>query len=223
MVQEDCSRRILNRKFLNTCNNSRMKKDAMNRRLVTKNGFLPSRDILTGIGPIEIRQPRARDKRNQQAFSSSIIPKYKRKIESLDCLIPELYLRGISTNDFPKALSALLGERAKGLSPANLVRMKEVWGQEYETWLKRDLSTNCYVYIWADGIYFNIRLDESRPCLLVLIGSTEDGRKELIGIQDGVREQAFLERAPTKPKIKRSKDLSKTCCWRWISWLLKRS
>ena len=160
----------------------------MNKRLVTKNGYLPSRDILTGIGPIRIRQPRARDKRSLKAFSSSIIPKYKRKTENLDRLVPELYLRGISTNDFPKALAALLGEKAKGLSPASIVRMKEIWEQEYEAWLKRDLQLSRYEYIWADGIYFNIRLDEAHPCLLVLIGPTADGRKELIGIHDGVRE-----------------------------------
>ena len=191
-VLRDGARRLLQeaieQEVLEYVQQFKEEKDTMNKRLVTKNGYLPSRDILTGIGPIEIRQPRARDRRSQQSFSSNIIPKYKRKTESLDRLIPELYLRGISTNDFPKALVALLGEKAKGLSPASIVRMKEIWGQEYETWLKRDLSASRYVYIWADGIYFNIRLDESRPCLLVLIGSTEDGRKELIGIHDGVRE-----------------------------------
>ena len=163
-------------------------KDKMNKRLVTRNGHLPPRDILTGLGPINIRQPRVRDKRDGECFSSSVLPKYKRKTQSLEQLIPELYLRGISTNNFPEALSALLGKNAVGLSPANIIRMKEVWEQEYETWLKRDLMGSRYVYIWADGIYFNIRLDEARPCILVLIGATEDGRKELIGIHDGVRE-----------------------------------
>lgn len=166
-------------------------KDEMNNRLVTRNGYLPTRDIQTGIGPINVRQPRVRDKRDGQAFSSVVLPKYKRKTESLERLIPELYLRGISTNNFPEALSALLGKNASGLSPANITRMKEVWEQEYETWLKRDLTGRRYVYIWADGIYFNIRLDETGPCILVLIGVNEEGQKELIGIHDGVRESTL--------------------------------
>lgn len=166
-------------------------KDEMNNRLVTRNGYLPARDIQTGIGPINVRQPRVRDKRDGQAFSSVVLPKYKRKTESLERLIPELYLRGISTNNFPEALSALLGKNATGLSPANITRMKEIWGQEYETWLKRDLTERRYVYIWADGVYFNIRLDEARPCILVLIGVNEEGQKELIGIHDGVRESTL--------------------------------
>ncbi len=166
-------------------------KDEMNNRLVTRNGYLPARDIQTGIGPINVRQPRVRDKRDEEAFSSVVLPKYKRKTESLERLIPELYLRGISTNNFPEALSALLGKNAVGLSPANITRMKEIWEQEYETWLKRDLAGRRYVYIWADGIYFNIRLDEARPCILVLIGVNEEGQKELIGIHDGVRESTL--------------------------------
>jgi len=163
-------------------------KDETNKRLVTRNGHLPPRDVLTGIGPINVRQPRVRDKRDGEVFSSSVLPKYKRKTESLERLVPELYLRGISTNNFPEALSALLGKNAVGLSPANITRMKEIWEQEYESWLKRDLEGSRYVYIWADGIYFNIRLDDTRPCILVLIGVKEDGQKELIGIHDGVRE-----------------------------------
>jgi len=163
-------------------------RDTANKRIVTKNGYLPSRDILTGIGPINVHQPRVRDKRSGERFSSAVLPKYKRKTKSLEHLIPELYLRGISTNNFPEALSAILGENARGLSSTNITRMKAVWEQEYEGWLKRDLTTSKYVYIWADGIYFNIRLETDRPCILVLIGATEDGQKELIGIHDGMRE-----------------------------------
>jgi len=163
-------------------------KNRANKRLVTKNGYLPSRDILTGIGPINVHQPRIRDKRPGENFSSLILPKYKRKTKSLEHLIPELYLRGISTNNFPEALAAILGENAKGLSSANITRIKAVWEQEYGGWLKRDLSAKRYVYVWADGIYFNIRLETDRPCILVLIGATEDGQKELIGIYDGMRE-----------------------------------
>jgi len=163
-------------------------KNEMNKRLVTRNGHLPPRSILTGMGPIPVQQPRVRDRREGHAFSSAILPKYKRRTQSLDALIPELYLRGISTNHFPDALTAVLGENATGLSPTNIVRLKESWEKEYESWQDRSLSGAHYVYIWADGIYFNIRLDEDRPCMLVLIGVTEEGRKELIGIHDGARE-----------------------------------
>jgi putative transposase len=166
-------------------------RDEHNKRLVTRNGYLPARDIQTGIGPINVRQPRVKDKRPEESFSSTVLPKYKRKTEGLERLIPELYLRGVSTNDFPSALAALLGKNAPGLSPTSIMRMKDIWEQEYNDWLKRDLTGTRYVYIWADGIYFNIRLDEDRPCILVMIGATEDGRKELIGIHDGVRESTL--------------------------------
>ena len=163
-------------------------RDEMNKRTVTRNGYLPPRDILTGIGSINIRQPRVRDKRENTTFSSAILPKYKRRTASLDVAIPELYLRGISTNNFPGALAALLGENAAGLSSTNITRMKEIWEQEYQSWQGRKFDGVRYVYIWADGIYFNVRLNEDRPCMLVLIGATEDGRKEFIGLHDGVRE-----------------------------------
>ena len=163
-------------------------RNEMNKRLVTRNGYLPSRNIQTGMGPIPVQQPRVRDRREDHSFSSAILPKYKRRTKSLDALIPELYLRGISTNHFPDALTAVLGENAAGLSPTNIVRLKESWEQEYKSWLSRSLKGTRYVYMWADGIYFNIRLEEDRPCILVLIGVTEEGRKELIGIHDGMRE-----------------------------------
>lgn len=163
-------------------------RDEMNRRLVKRNGHLPARNLLTGIGPINIRQPRVRDRRQGERFSSGIFPKYKRKTKNIEQLLPELYLRGISTNNFSDGLSAILGENAPGLSASNIARMKEIWEKEYQEWNERKLSEKRYVYIWADGIYFNIRLDDDRPCLLVLIGATEEGQKELIGIYDGVRE-----------------------------------
>ena len=165
-------------------------RDEMERRLVTRNGHLPARDLLTGIGPINIRQPRVRDKRSEEGFSSGILQKYKRKTQNIEQLIPELYLRGISTNNFADALTAIFGENAPGLSASNITRMKEIWEKEYRDWTVRRLDGTRYVYIWADGIYFNIRLEADRPCLLVIIGATEDGRKELIGIHDGVRESA---------------------------------
>ncbi len=163
-------------------------KDDMNRRIVTKNGYLPERDILTGLGSVNIRQPRVRDKREDASFSSQILPKYKRRTPSLEAAIPELYLRGISTNNFSEALAALLGENAAGLSATNITRIKEVWEKEYQSWQTRRFDGIRYVYIWVDGIYFNIRLGEDRPCMLVVIGAREDGQKEFIGIHDGVRE-----------------------------------
>jgi len=163
-------------------------KNEVNRRAVTRNGYLPERDLLTGIGPIHLHQPRVRDKREGESFSSEILPKYKRKTENIEKLLPELYLRGISTNNFSEALSAIFGENAPGLSAANIARMKEIWEKEYRDWNARRFDEIRYVYIWADGIYFNIRLDEARPCLLVIMGATENGRKELIGIHDGIRE-----------------------------------
>jgi len=163
-------------------------RDEMHRRLVTRNGYLPSRDILTGIGSLNVQQPRVRDKRGNEFFSSAILQKYKRRAPSIDAAVPELYLRGISTNNFPDALTALFGEKASGLSATNITRLKEVWEQEYQSWQTRRFDDVRYVYIWADGIYFNIRLSEERPCMLVIIGATEDGRKEFIGLHDGVRE-----------------------------------
>jgi transposase-like protein len=163
-------------------------KDDMNRRVVTKNGYLPERDILTGLGSINIRQPRVRDKREESSFSSQVLPKYKRRTPSLEAAIPELYLRGISTNNFPEALAALLGENAAGLSATNIARMKEVWEKEYQSWQTQRFDGIRYVYIWVDGIYFNIRLSEERSCMLVVLGAREDGQKEFMGIHDGVRE-----------------------------------
>jgi putative transposase len=159
-------------------------KGADNRKAVRRNGYLPERSIQSGIGSIRIKQPRVRG----SSYSSAILPKYLRRVPSLDSLIPALYLKGVSTGNMEEALNAILGENAQGISPTNIVRLKQVWEKEYDDWLKRDLSYKQYVYIWADGIYFNVRLSEERPCLLVLIGARIDGTKELIAIHDGVRE-----------------------------------
>jgi len=159
-------------------------KGADNRKAVRRNGYLPERSIQSGIGSIRIKQPRVRG----SSYSSAILPKYLRRVSSLDSLIPALYLKGVSTGNMEEALNAILGENAQGISPTNIVRLKQVWEKEYDDWLKRDLSYKQYVYIWADGIYFNVRLSEERPCLLVLIGARIDGTKELIAIHDGVRE-----------------------------------
>ena len=165
------------------------------RRLVVRNGYLPERKLMTGIGPIEVKQPRVNDRREEEKFSSKILPPYMRRVPSLDALIPALYLKGISTGDFTEALSAILGENAAGLSATNIVRLKEGWKKEYEEWSKRDLNGKRYVYWWADGTYFNVRLEPDRPCLLVIMGTLENGKKELIAVWDGHREskESWLE------------------------------
>ena len=157
-------------------------------RKIVRNGHLPQRELITGIGPIKVRQPRVNDKREGGKFTSKILPPFMRRVPSIDALIPCLYLKGISTGDFVEALEAILGPQASGLSATNIVRLKDVWKQDYEQWRKRDLSGNRYVYIWVDGIYFNVRLDDERSCILVMIGATADGKKELIAVYDGYRE-----------------------------------
>jgi putative transposase len=162
-------------------------------RLV-RHGHLPERSIMTGIGPVEIRVPRVRDRLGRAGdgirFSSAIVPPYARRSKSLEVLIPLLYLKGISTGDFAEALSALLGSNAGGLSASTIGRLKEVWADEHARWLKRDLSTKRYVYFWVDGIYVQARLEDEAQCLLVIIGATPEGKKELVGLADGLRESA---------------------------------
>jgi transposase-like protein len=165
--------------------------DGAGHRQVVRNGHLPQRTLLTGVGPVEVRQPRVLDRRPAAAaepFSSKILPPYLRKTKSIEELIPWLYLKGISTGDFSEALSALVGPAAKGLSASTITRLKEVWQQEFQEWSRRSLKGKEYVYVWADGVHFNIRLEEDRQCILVLMGATADGRKELIAIADGFRE-----------------------------------
>ena len=167
-------------------------RDGRGNRGVVRNGHLPERKILTGAGSLEIRQPRARDKRDEAdervTFSSSILPPYLRRSKALDELIPWRYLKGVSTGDFSEALAALVGPQAKGLSPNVVVKLKEQWQQEYSTWQQRDLSAKEYVYFWVDGIDFNIRLEKDRQCILVVVGATAEGHKELVAVQDGYRE-----------------------------------
>jgi putative transposase len=163
-------------------------RDPAGRREVVRNGSLPERRIQTGLGPIPIRQPRVDDRGQAVRFSSRILPRYMRRAPSLDALIPALYLRGVSTGDFSEALSAILGPKAAGLSPTNIVRLKEGWEGDYRAWQSRELSAKQYVYWWADGIYFNVRLGSDRPCVLVIVGSLADGTKELVAVLDGQRE-----------------------------------
>lgn len=164
-------------------------RDEKGRRLVVRNGHLPERHIQTPLGQVGIRQPRVEDRRPDHKFLSRLLPPYLRRTPSVEALIPALYLRGISTGDFTEALASLLGPNAAGLSPANIVRLKEDWSQEFQEWSERDLTGKRYVYWWVDGIYFNVRLDDTaRPCVLVIMGALEDGTKELIAVVDGERE-----------------------------------
>lgn len=161
------------------------------RRLV-RNGYLPERDIQTGIGAVPVRQPRVRDRGAISGvtairFTSALLPRYLRRTRSLEDLLPWLYLKGVSTGDFTQALAALLGPAAPGLSAATISRLKDGWQADLERWQARDLSARRYVYFWVDGVYFNARLEE-RQCILVVIGATEQGRKELVAITDGYRE-----------------------------------
>ena len=170
------------------------RRDEQGRRLVVRNGSLPEREILTGAGRLPVRQPRVLGRSSgddRVRFSPQVLPPYLKRTDSIEELIPWLSLKGISTGDFSEALQALVGERAKGLSANVVVRLKEQWSDEYDAWSKRDLSDKHYVYVWADGIHVNVRLEDDanrKQCILVLIGPTADGRKELIAILDGYRE-----------------------------------
>jgi transposase-like protein len=166
-------------------------KDEAGRQLVVRNGYLPERTILTGVGPVEVQQPRVRDRRpadEREAFTSTLLPPYLRKTNSLEDLVPWLYLKGVSTGDFTDALKALLGPEAPGLSATTVTRLKAAWEADYQAWSKRSLEDKHYVYVWADGVHFNIRLEEDRQCILVLMGARADGQKELIAVTDGYRE-----------------------------------
>ena len=164
------------------------------RQRLVRHGHLPERTIQTGIGPVKVRQPRLRDRGAAEGerirFSPTILPPYARRTSSLDALLPVRYLRGISTGDFQEALAALLGKDAPNLSPAVLTRLKAGWQEEFDRWKRRDLSARRYVYIWADGVYLQGRMEPDKQCILVLIGATPEGRKELIGFQSGYRESA---------------------------------
>jgi putative transposase len=167
--------------------------DQRGRRQVVRNGYLPERKLVTGVGEVSIEQPRVHDRRpaaQREHFSSKLLPPYLRKTKSIEELIPYLYLKGISTGDFHDALSAILGPDCPGLSATTIVRLKAVWEQEYRDWSARSLEGREYVYVWADGIHTNIRLEDDRQCILVLMGATKDGKKELIAMTDGHRESA---------------------------------
>jgi putative transposase len=152
--------------------------------------------VMTGIGPVAVRQPRVRDRDGAVGdpgrirFSPTILPPYMRRSKSIETLLPILYLKGISTGDFSEAMAALLGKDAAGLSASAIGRLKDGWQDDHAAWQKRDLSAKRYVYVWADGIHLQARLEDEKQCILVIIGATPEGRKELVGFTDGARESA---------------------------------
>ena len=164
------------------------------RQRIVRHGHLPEREIMTGIGPVAVRCPRVRDRvvegGERIRFSSAILPPYARRSKSLEVLIPILYLKGVSTGDFEEAFLALLGKDAGGLSASTVSRLKDAWSDEHARWSRRDLSAKRYVYFWVDGIHVQARLEDDAQCLLVIIGATPEGKKELVGLIDGVRESA---------------------------------
>jgi putative transposase len=172
--------------------------DAAGRRMVTRNGYLPERTVQTGIGDIPVKAPRVADRRSngpKVKFTSSILPPYLKRTKSVEELLPWLYLKGISTGDFGEALSALLGKGAPGLSASTISRLKDVWSEELKEWKERSLKGKEYVYLWVDGIHFGARMEDASQCMLVIIGATKAGDKELLTIVDGYREseQSWLE------------------------------
>ncbi len=173
---------------------------------------------MTGIGPVPVRAPRVRDRVGQGEtrvrFASAILPSYARRSKSLEELIPIL-LRGLSSGDFAEALRALLGKDAGGLSGSTIARPTDVWSDEYQQWQKRDLSAKRYVYLWADGIHVQARLEDAAQCLLVIIGATPEGKKEFVGLTDGVRESAVLARATARSAASRPRGRAQACGCRW--------
>jgi transposase-like protein len=166
-------------------------RDGRGHRQVVRNGYLPERRITTGVGPVKVRQPRVRDRRvgdETEPFTSKILPPYLRKTRSIEELLPWLYLKGISTGDFNEALQSLVGPDCPGLSASTISRLLEGWQAEYHDWSKRSLKDKEYVYLWVDGVHFNIRLEEDRQCILVVMGATAEGKKELVALHDGYRE-----------------------------------
>ena len=165
-------------------------KDERGRQRVVRNGHKQERTIQTGIGDVMVKAPRVRDRQGEIKFSSSILPPYLRRTKSIEELLPWLYLKGLSTGDFSSALTALLGQDAAGLSASTISRLKEVWKEEHERWSKRELAGKRFVYIWVDGVHFGVRLEDASQCILVVIGATVDGKKELLAMLDGYRESA---------------------------------
>ena len=167
------------------------------RERVVRHGHAPERLVQTGIGPVPVRRAKLRDRgagvgdgAERIRFTSAILPRWARRTRSLDALLPILYLRGVSTGDFGEALAALLGKDAPNLSPSVIARLRGEWEADHARWRRRDLSARRYVYLWADGVYLQARMEPQAECMLVLIGATPEGKKELVGFRVGVRESA---------------------------------
>lgn len=170
------------------CNHSHIR-DNHDRRLIVRNGYSPERDLQTGLGALTVKAPRVRDNSGQLIkFTSTLLPPYLKRTKSIEDLLPWLYLKGISTGDFPEALTALLGDNAKGLSANTISRLKQVWQDEYDDWRKKDLSALNIVYMWVDGVYPKVRLAEEKQCVLVVIGADDTGKKHVLALNDGYRE-----------------------------------
>ena len=163
-------------------------RDAAGRLRLVRNGYLPERTIQTGLGDVPVQAPRVRDRAGQLRFSSAILPPYLRRTKTLEELLPWLYLKGLSTGNFAEALSALLGREAPGLSAGTISRLKAVWTTEHTRWERRSLAKKQYAYLWVDGIHFGVRLEEANQCILVIMGATPEGKKELVALADGFRE-----------------------------------
>ena len=159
------------------------------RKRIVRNGYLPAREVQTGVGPVEVKVPKVRDRANAGVkFNSALIPPYLKRSKSIEEFLPLLYLKGVSCGDFNEALQALLGTGASGLSASTISRLKSDWEQEQKAWSQRDFSKKRYVYIWADGVYFNVRSEGDKSCILVIMGVTEHGVKEVVALEDGYRE-----------------------------------
>ena len=166
------------------------KRDASGRMRLVRNGHLPERTVQTGIGAVAVKAPRVRDRTGELRFASAILPPYLRRTKTMEELLPWLYLKGISTGGFSDALAALLGRDAPGLSASTISRLKAVWQEEHARWERRSLEHKRYVYLWVDGIHFGVRMEEANQCILVVMGATVDGKKELVALTDGFRESA---------------------------------
>lgn len=178
-------------------------KDEQGRQVVVRNGYLPERTVVTGVGAVEVQVPKVRDRSGSGIkFNSVLLPPYLKRSQSVEDVLPWLYLKGVSTGDFSEALASLLGPQAQGLSASTISRLKAKWTQEHQQWQQRSLMSKRYVYIWADGIYFNIRNEDDRQCILVIIGVTDTGSKELLGLEAGFRESELS----WKPLLLRLQD-----------------
>jgi transposase-like protein len=194
---------------------------------VVRHGHGPHRAIQTGVGPVEVRRAKVRDRGEVSAeekirFTSSILPKWARRTKTLDALLPVLYLRGVSTGDFQEALAALLGKAAPNLSPAVISRLTAQWQADYDAWQNRDLSARRYVYVWADGVYLQARMEPAAECMLVLIGATPGGQEGIGRLPDrGAGERTKLARTPHRHQATWARDRTRPGGRRWRPRLLE--